>query len=188
MKFEGFNASESAEGRREKAERLTEERNGLFSEVIDRALNYGTYGTRDKLRETFQGAHEEMGETGRTIVNLAKRAPVLGHYINTWEGAAGVDLETGRELSSKESLVRNVVGTIGAALDVARMVKPGFTISGKTFEYVGQWADDSKKTDPDSVSSRALGAVRDFLDANKEVVQEFEEQLERSIDEQQYAK
>lgn len=181
---EGFKTSENKE---QEAERLASERSGLLDRVLDRALDYGTFGTRDQLRDVFSQTHKEMGPNGKLILGLAKKAPILGHVIQSWEGAAGVDLSTGQKLSSKESLVRNMVATAGAALDVARMIKPGFKIAGKTLEVLGKMTEDSKEKDPESPTSKVLGSIHEFLEANKDDIKQFEEQLEKTIDKQRNA-
>jgi hypothetical protein len=169
------------ENNESKAEKLASERNGLLDKVFARILDYSTLGTRDQLGNVFYNTSKEMGPNGKLIVGLAKKAPILGGIINGWEGAAGVDLQTGERLSSKESLIRNMVGTAGAALDVARIIKPGFTIEGKTLEIFRNMQKSNTEKNPDNPSSKAVGAIYNFLQDNKDEVSKFEKQLEEYI-------
>lgn len=169
------------ENNESKAEKLASERNGLLDKVFARILDYSTLGTRDQLGNVFSDASKEMGPNGKLIVGLAKKAPILGGLINGWEGTAGVDLQTGERLSSKESLIRNMVGTAGVALDVAKIIKPGFTIEGKTLEIFGDIQKSITESNPNSPSAKIGGAILSFLQNNKGDVANFEKQLEDYI-------
>lgn len=171
----------NTENNESKSENLASERNSLLDKLISRVLDYGTLGAREELGNVFSKTSKEIGPNGKLIVGLAKKAPILGGIINGWEGAAGVDLQTGERLSSKESLIRNMVGTAGAALDVAKIIKPGFTIEGKTLEVFGDIQKSTTESNPNSPSAKIVGAILSFLQNNKGDVANFEKQLEDYI-------